>query len=258
MASDTISEGGARTRGSTAAMLACLAFVLAATGLFLIFPAIDLWASGLFFTPGRGFLLSTDAGLRTLRVAGNVSVAVVAVLAAGQLIGRVTGPARLVFMHPTHALFLLATLAVGPGVIVNLILKDHWGRPRPYMTEAFGGSAPYVPVWEMANFCTTNCSFVAGEASSAIWLTALALVAPRAWRRTVAVLTFAFAFLLSLNRIAFGGHFLSDVLLSWGLTLLVIAVLWRVIVETPAPSMTDARLSERLAALGRRLRGGKP
>jgi membrane-associated phospholipid phosphatase len=32
---------------------------------------------------------------------------------------------------------------------------------------------------------------------------------------------------LSANRIAFGGHFLSDVLLSWAVTALVLALLYR-------------------------------
>ena len=28
-------------------------------------------------------------------------------------------------------IFLIATIAIGPGLIVNLGLKDHWHRPRP-------------------------------------------------------------------------------------------------------------------------------
>ena len=91
-----------------------------------------------------------------------------------------------------------------------LILKDHWGRPRPVMIDVFGGDQPYVAVWQITDFCSSNCSFVAGEASSAIWLAvALALVVPAvARRRPSRRRRSSTPLLLSLNRIAFGGHFL--------------------------------------------------
>ena len=38
------------------------------------------------------------------------------------------------------AWFLVVTLALGPGVVTNLILKDHWHRPRPIDVTEFGGS----------------------------------------------------------------------------------------------------------------------
>ena len=86
-----------------------------------------------------------------------------------------------------------------------------------------------------------NCSFVAGEASSAIWLTAIAFVVPRRYRWPVLIVTGLFALALSVNRIAFGGHFLSDVMLSWGLTALVIAIFYRVFFIRPPAAKTKAR-----------------
>src|SRR5574340_426420 len=34
-----------------------------------------------------------------------------------------------------HGLFILLCVALGPGLIVNGILKDHWGRARPRSEE---------------------------------------------------------------------------------------------------------------------------
>ena len=176
---------------------------------------------------------------------------VAAILAS--LAVKLSRPERPSLIPPRASLFLLSTLALGPGLLVNLILKDHWGRPRPMMVDVFGGDAPYVEVWRITDYCAPNCSFVAGEGSSAIWLTGLALVVPPRWRLTTALVTGVYALLLSLNRIAFGGHFLSDVLLSWGLTLLFIAVIYRFLFVHPPTTMTDASLDAALAKAGRAL-----
>lgn len=237
---------------------AALVLVLAVSAVFLAFPAIDLWASGLFYTPGKGFLLARSEPLRLFRRSGDIAVTAVVLLLLAAIAAKLVRPERPSPVAPNAVLFLLSSLALGPGLLVNVVLKDHWGRPRPAMVEAFGGTLPYVEVWRITGYCVKNCSFVAGEASSAAWLIALALVVPQRWRLAVALPTGAYALLLSLNRIAFGGHFLSDVLLSFALTALVIAVLWRLVVARPPPWLANPRLEAGLTALGRRLRGRAP
>ena len=39
-------------------------------------------------------------------------------------------------------IFLIATMAIGPGLIVNLGLKDHWHRPRPIQTAGLQRAEP--------------------------------------------------------------------------------------------------------------------
>jgi membrane-associated phospholipid phosphatase len=63
-----------------------------------------------------------------------------------------------------------------------------------------------------------------------------------------------YAVLIGINRIAFGGHFLSDVLLSFSLTFLVMALLHRLFVERPPAALANPLLEAKLTALGRRLR----
>ena len=250
--------GRAGRRGAAAfadPIVLSLLFILLITAIFLAFPAIDLWMSGLFYDQGDGFFLIGTRALTAFRRSGELVVTVVVVGLLASVAFKLADPARTSLVPPNVVLFLLSTLAVGPGLIVNLLLKDHWGRPRPIEVEAFGGADPYVPVWQITDYCVGNCSFVAGEASSAIWLTALALVVPKEWRVPAAVVTFAYAALLSLTRIALGGHFLSDTLLAWGLTWLVIAVGYRALVERPPPSLRPAALEAGLTRLGLMLRG---
>ena len=39
---------------------------------------------------------------------------------------------------------------VGPGLLVNTVLKDHVGRPRPVQLEQFRGHERYVPPFQIA------------------------------------------------------------------------------------------------------------
>ena len=79
---------------------------------------------------------------------------------------------------------------------------------------------------------------------------------PRPVRASATVVAFVYALLLSLNRIAFGGHFLSDVIISFGLTLLVIAIVHRAVIERPPEWLSNEVLEQHLAAFGRAFRSG--
>jgi lipid A 4'-phosphatase len=202
---------------------------------FIANPALDRSVSALFYDAGAGFPANDDTALRTLRFLGRLATWV---LIAGLLVtlaGKLRGwePLRHV-TWPTWW-FLTSSLALGPGLVVNGILKEFWGRARPVQTEAFGGAFPFTAPWLPASSCESNCSFVSGEASAAIFLVAFAFVVSPAWRAPVAAAALCWAFLISLNRIAFGAHFLSDVLIGWGLTLIVILAM-REIFLLPRPT----------------------
>jgi lipid A 4'-phosphatase len=224
---------------------------------FLAFPGVDLAVSRAFYVPGRGFVAVSDHILVAFRNSINwlVALAVVAMLAS--LAMKLARPEQPSPIPLGLTLFLLSSLVLGPGLLVNLILKNLWGRPRPTMIAAFGGSRPYVPVWEISDFCSRNCSFVAGEAAAAAWLIGAALLLPQRWRLPGVVVAVIYAALIGLNRIAFGGHFLSDVLLSFGLTFLVMALLHRLFVERPPAGLADPVLEARLTQLGRSLSGAE-
>jgi len=60
------------------------------------------------------------------------------------------------------AVFLTISLLLGPGMLINVILKDNWGRPRPGSVIELGGTQPYVHWWDRSGTCQNNCSFAAG------------------------------------------------------------------------------------------------
>ena len=203
--------------------------VLAALTLcvFAIWPRLDLAVAHLFYWDGRfdGDGLPDQLSRDFFRVTPFVVLVVYVALWLAKHLGvwlRWAPSGRAV-------IFLIATMAIGPGLLVNLGLKDHWGRPRPYQTEDFNGPDPYVPWYDTSGACKRNCSFVSGEASTGFWMVAPASVLPPTWRGPAIVAAFAFGFGASLLRLAFGGHYLSDVLLGGLFTLIVIEIVRRVI-----------------------------
>lgn len=217
----------------------CLAAVVMFSILFLAFPSLDLAASELFYRADAGFALSQNPLLRAFRKSADLCLAVLLTGLLGRLVWLVgrRGPGAVADARRSG--FLLAALAIGPGLVVNGLLKTWWGRPRPVMVDLFGGEAPYQPVWRITDWCLSNCSFVSGEASSATWMVAALVLVPPRVRPVLAPPVIGYAVLLSLNRLAFGGHFLSDIVLSWTISGLIFAVLFRLIVSAPGVARRD-------------------
>ena len=109
-------------------------------------------------------------------------IALVAVPAGLALSLKLIRPRRPLIIPGRAILLMLLTLAFVPGVLANLVLKEHWGRPRPIDIAQFGGEEHFRPWWDPRGDCPKNCSFIAGEPSGAFWTMAAAAVAPPQWR----------------------------------------------------------------------------
>lgn len=149
------------------------------------------------------------------------------------------------------ALFLVLVAAVGPGILVNGLLKDHYGRPRPREVQALGGTERFLPVWVPGPDREAK-SFPCGHCAMGFYLATPYLVLRRRRRRLA--LAFAAAGLLAggllgVARMAAGGHFLSDVVWAGGVVWLVAVALHRLLrvdaaleaADAPAAQARDAR-----------------
>src|SRR5271166_2503155 len=104
---------------------------------FAVWPGLDLVVSHLFYD-GGGFI-GRGAPERLGRDFFRVTPFVVLALYAALWLAKRHG-VRLRWAPSGRAVvFLVATIAIGPGLIVNLGLKDHWHRPRPNQTQDFNG-----------------------------------------------------------------------------------------------------------------------
>ena len=209
------------------ALLVYIVLAALTLAIFAIWPGLDLAGARYFYHDG-GFFGRSDferLGRDFFRITPFVVLTAYAALWLARHRGIWLGWAP----SGRAVTFLIVTMIVGPGLIVNLGLKDHWHRPRPIQTQGFNGPNPFVPWYDDDGGCKRNCSFVSGEASTGFWMVAPASVAPPPWRAPAIVAAFAFGFGASLLRLAFGGHYLSDVLLGGLVTLIVIEVIRRLI-----------------------------
>ncbi|MBD9356452.1 phosphatase PAP2 family protein [Methylomonas albis] len=121
------------------------------------------------------------------------------------------------------ALYILLVIALGPGLVVNLIVKDHWGRPRPVHVSEFGGQYPYVPPAKFGH--TLDKSFVCGHCSVGYAFFALYFLSQN-HKALYFLLTIVLAWTLGFTRMTSGGHFASDILWSGYLVFLVAYALY--------------------------------
>jgi membrane-associated phospholipid phosphatase len=189
---------------------------------------LDIALTGLFYDSGvRDFPISVIPWVQDVRWVLMHVPHLVTLLALAALVGKALRLPFLQWLPTRHAFFLLSTLLVIPGLVVNAGLKENWGRPRPHETVLFGGTTEFYPWWKLGGPCDDNCSFVSGEVSGVAWLSAAAALTPPNIRPFAVagtiVVTAATAFL----RVAFGGHWFSDVMISATLTFFLVAVMHR-------------------------------
>jgi lipid A 4'-phosphatase len=133
---------------------------------FAVFPRLDLDLAALFFDRKRDiFTGNAQLWMYYLRDAARGLVVLLVAPAFIATLNKLVLPRWRMLIEGRAALFLAVTLALGPGVVTNLIFKDHWGRPRPIDVTEFGGSDRFMPWWDPRGPCANNCSFVAGEPS---------------------------------------------------------------------------------------------
>jgi len=110
------------------------------------------------------------------------------------------------------ALFFILVLLLGPGLLVNGVLKEHVGRPRPREIINYGGTDPFVPVLKHGT-AGKGKSFPCGHCSMAFMLITPFFVLRKKYKLlSLLVLSFGliYSLLMSLARMAQGGHFASD------------------------------------------------
>ncbi len=129
--------------------------------LFFCVPEIDVWVSGLFYTPAKEFLLDGDPTAKLLQptlawIIGSYVTVCIALLSINNLVCLHPLKTRIPFhVSDWSVLYLLLALALGPGLVVNGILKDHWGG-RPREGVAFGGNKQFRCIY-FFGFCSLSC-----------------------------------------------------------------------------------------------------
>jgi lipid A 4'-phosphatase len=230
-----------------------LELALAVTALVAVTAAfwttsLDLQAGDLFRTPCCSWPMAERAPwvfIYKYGVLGGVLLAAAAMVAFTL---SYWFPARLIAWR-RPALFLVLVAVLGPGLVVNVAFKDHWGRPRPREVQPLGGTERFLPVWVKGSDPQAK-SFPCGHCSMGFYLSVPWLVLKRrrrglAWAFLGA--GFAWGAALGAARMMAGGHFLSDVIWSGGMVWLVALGLYHLLDldRVPAPLPPEALVRQR-------------
>jgi lipid A 4'-phosphatase len=205
--------------------LKIIATMLALSIIFFLFPNIDITISGLFFGQDGSFLASEqDWFIYFIRkmilplLALLVFFIPIAAAAKQYIYGE-----KILNKPLRDWTFLFSCLVLGTGVIVNSIFKSFWGRARPNDTLVFGGEQPFTIPWLNVDYCEANCSFVSGDVSFFTLSLAILLIFNK---QTWNIFAYSAIILISLLRIMEGDHFLSDTIMSFIITYVVIRALY--------------------------------
>jgi len=213
----------------------------AAALFFSLFPSADLAVARLFVTTDGSFV-GAAVLVQFGRYVFQAIFIAACLLAVAGLFATWSRPTTWLGQRITGWLFLALCLAVGPGVVANLALKDQWGRARPAQLSEFGGTRAFSPALLPSDQCRRNCSFVSGEASSMFMVFFAAAFMRRRRARRLVLAGIGFGALAGLVRMSQGAHFLSDVVFAgvlMALTAAAISFLFRVVAAAGKEGLPD-------------------
>jgi lipid A 4'-phosphatase len=215
--------------------------VAAVVGLvFGLYPDLDLRLASLFFNPeSKRFLQFHHPWMMDVRDATMWLVTAMVLVPVGAFALKALWPRRPLLVPARAILFLSLTMALGPGLVVNAGLKENWNRSRPVDVPQLAGSEKFTPWWDVRGGCEKNCSFVSGDSAGAFWTLAPAALAPPQWRPVAYAGALAFGSFVGLLRMAFGGHFFTDVIFSGVFVFLVIWLVHGLIYRWPRTRLDE-------------------
>ncbi len=228
---------------------------------------LDLWVSEQFFHPGADdpwYQAQEPLWTFFYQMAPLLS----ALVMIGSLMVLVIGSYRARFRRlRLYAVFIIATSVLGPGLLVNEVFKEHWGRPRPHQLAVFEGTRDYLPPLVLGE-SGNGKSFPCGHSSVGYALVVFTLIwlRRRAWLAAASlVVALVVGGLLGAGRIVAGDHFLSDVIWSGVMVYAVALGLYYFVLRIPqredawaleAPAPPIPLRHPRLALAGYLLLGG--
>ncbi len=219
-----------QSRPALTESLLLLIVMIALTVPFWLSP-LDIMAAGQFYHPEQSgsFWPEENLALWNFLYQGAPILALVLLLGALGVLARCGGGSNKRLVR-RRALFVLLSVILGPGLTVNMVFKDHYGRPRPRQIEQFQGHLAYQPPGLPG---AEGKSFPCGHCSVGFVLWVFYFLSRRKYPLLATGIFLSAAslgILVGVGRMAAGGHFLSDILWSGFLSYGVCTLLYHALV----------------------------
>lgn len=202
--------------------------ILLLAGLTILFRStnLDMQIQSRFFNPQNGWFLKDYPLFKFLYNFGNLPALALSVFGLVML-GLAYSNHKYIKWRKV-GYFLVLTMVLAPGLIINTALKDNWGRPRPRNLLAFGGKCAYEQLLTIDK-SSEGKSFPCGHASMGFFLMVPWFLLRKKHPKTAVIVLFTgivAGLAIGLARIAQGGHFASDVVWSGMLVYITAAILF--------------------------------
>lgn len=208
---------------------------MAATAAAFSFTDWDIRITDWFYTPDRPNPFGFSEGWFWGILYHTVGYPVMALAVAATVL--LVRSARSAFWRArrVHLAFVLLTLALGPGLAVNVGLKDYWGRPRPRHIQQFGGNMEYQHALDRGQ-PGRGKSFPCGHSGAGFALCVFYFIwrrnrPRRAWGALALAVVYGGAH--GVGRVIAGAHFASDVLWSAWVVGAVAWILYYFVLNVP-------------------------
>ena len=205
-----------------------IVFLILAT-FVTVSPSIDLYIGSLFYYGDKQFLIQSyyPVSIFFRKILLPLILIYVFVL---PLVLRFFPLQKIYFGYKftlSEIVYIWVSGAVTMLLVVNVVLKNMWGRARPNDVSYFNGFQDFTPWYKISDACSSNCSFVSGDSSVGFFLIVFYFITKK---NAYLYLGLILGSLLGFIRIAAGGHFFSDIIFSQivvTVTILVSFVLYK-------------------------------
>ncbi len=190
--------------------------VLVVTTLIFTLFDLDHSISGNFYRPGEGWYLGKHPLWNLMYRKGTIPGILLSVVCLLVWLLSYYRPGLQQWRKP--CLVVVLTAVLGAGILVNAVLKQYWGRPRPSQTIEYGGQWEYRPIFPPGT-PGRGASFPTGHSTMGFLFLACAAFYPRSKSMAVTGVGTGLVLggLLSAARVVQGAHFASDAIWSFGL-----------------------------------------
>lgn len=199
------------------------AVLLIVTVLFTAFD-LDRRVAELFYRQQEGWYLGKQPLWVWLHAYGTIPGIVLTLAALGTWLAGFY--VRRLFVWRRPCLIVVLTTILAAGLLVNAVLKQYWGRPRPGQTVEFGGKWDYRHIFPPGT-PGKGASFPCGHCTMGFVFLSMA-----GFRRHSKALAYGgvatgvvLGGLLSAGRVVQGAHFVSDTVWSLGIITMVATAL---------------------------------
>lgn len=189
--------------------------------LVTLFPNIDIDFSNLFYNEQEGFIYRNNIIVRFFFIIIPILTKALITVLLLYLLYLIVRYRNIKKILSSYSIYIIISTALGPGLLVNYILKENCGRARPVQITHFNGSQNFTRAFVIADECEHNCSFSSGHAAMGYSFSNLAYVVPYVFFTRIYSLALFLGSIVGISRMLMGGHFLSDVLTSCFLVLII-------------------------------------